>query len=214
MITYGICVGSKEKYLRVASRSMARCLETDNLVVEVFDSTSIFEAYNYILDSCKDREDLEALVLIHEDVELRDDTLPGTVRKLFADESIAIAGVIGGSNIPGLAWWEGERKGRTTDAPHGELDFGRGQHDVDTVDGLLLILSPWAVRNLRFDETNYTGFHGFDADICFQARAAGKRVVTVDIDLFHDTKGGYGDFESWKIADATFKHKWLENKEN
>ena len=30
-----------------------------------------------------------------------------------------------------------------------------GTHDVDTVDGIFLALSPWAVRNLRFDAKNF-----------------------------------------------------------
>ena len=38
----------------------------------------------------------------------------------------------------------------------------------------MIVLSPWAVRNLSFDE-RVAGRHGYDVDICLQARAAGKR---------------------------------------
>ena len=42
-----------------------------------------------------------------------------------------------------------------------------------------MVLSPWAVRELRFDES-LGKLHGYDFDICMQARAAGKKVVTAD----------------------------------
>ena len=75
----------------------------------------------------------------------------------------------------------------------GDIDFGGHDEDVDAVDGLLLVLSPWAVRNLRFDADRFDHFHGYDVDFCFQARAAGRRVVVDDIELLHHTNGGYND---------------------
>ena len=52
--------------------------------------------------------------------------------------------------------------------------------EVEVVDGFLLVLSPWAVRNVRFDETLGLG-HGFDFDYCRQVRAAGRKVVAADL---------------------------------
>ena len=49
---------------------------------------------------------------------------------------------------------------------------------------MLLVLSPWAVRNLRFDEALALG-HGYDVDYCLQARAAGRKVMTADLALTH-----------------------------
>ena len=46
--------------------------------------------------------------------------------------------------------------------------------EVDTLDGQLLVLSPWAVRNVRFDESLLLG-HGYDLDFCLQVRAAGRK---------------------------------------
>ena len=56
--------------------------------------------------------------------------------------------------------------------------------EVDTIDGFMMTLSPWAVRELRFDE-DLGQFHGYDFDICLQARAAGKKVVAEDIKVIH-----------------------------
>ena len=64
------------------------------------------------------------------------------------------------------------------------------------------------MRNLRFDEQTCTGFHGYDADICFQARAAGKRVVVDEIAVVHHTKGGYGDMAAYAACNAAFRAKW------
>jgi 2-polyprenyl-3-methyl-5-hydroxy-6-metoxy-1,4-benzoquinol methylase len=94
------------------------------------------------------------------------------------------------------------------------LDFGGGTHDVDTVDGLMMVLSPWAVRNLRFDDARFTGFHGYDADFCFQARRAGRRVVVDDIDVIHHTKGGYGDEQAFRRSDDAWRAKWITSRDS
>jgi GT2 family glycosyltransferase len=75
------------------------------------------------------------------------------------------------------------------------------------VDGFLLVLSPWAVRELRFDD-ELSAFHGYDADLCFQARARGKRVVVDDLEVVHHSYGGIGDREAWISADLAFRRKW------
>ena len=56
--------------------------------------------------------------------------------------------------------------------------------EVETLDGFLLALSPWAVRNIRFDEA-LGGFHGYDLDFCLQVREAGRKVVTADFRAIH-----------------------------
>ena len=45
--------------------------------------------------------------------------------------------------------------------------------EVDTVDGFVLVLSPWAVRNLRFDES-LGQLHGYDFDFCLQVARGGQ----------------------------------------
>ncbi len=207
MIGYGVCVGSERTYLRCARPGLLACAARDAPIAESRDNTSIFPAYNEILDVFADEPDLEALVLLHEDVQLRDAQFEAKVRAVLTNEQVAVVGVVGAVGVRSLAWWEGDGRGRCAET-RGVVDFGGGCHDVDTVDGLLLVLSPWAVRTLRFDAATYHGFHGYDADICFQARAEGRRVRVVDVDLFHHTKGGYGDVVAYREADAAFRAKW------
>jgi hypothetical protein len=207
MIAFAACVGSEQKYRDFAQPGLRQACEPDSLVAEVTTDTSIFSAYNEVLEALAPREDLEALVLLHEDVEIVDSDFCGKLRRRLAEPGVAVVGVIGATGVTSLAWWEGQGRGRCLET-RGLVDFGGGAHDVDSVDGLLLALSPWAVRNLRFDEERFSGFHGYDADICFQARAAGKRVVVEDIAVVHHTKGGYGDLAAYAACDAAFRAKW------
>jgi hypothetical protein len=207
MIAFAVCVGSEDKYRQFAQPGLVSTCEADSPLAEVTTDSSIFTAYNEVLDAFADHDDLEALVLLHEDVEIVDSEFCAKVRAALADPDVAVVGVIGALGVTSLAWWKGDGRGRCLET-RGLVDFGGGRHDVDSVDGLLLVLSPWAVRNLRFDDEGFTGFHGYDADICFQARAAGKRVVVEDIAVVHHTKGGYGDMQAYAACDAAFRAKW------
>ena len=71
-------------------------------------------------------------------------------------------------------------------------------------------MSPWAVRELRFDESLGL-LHGYDLDICLQARAAGKKVVTTDFRaIHHHSLDLIGDQEAWVAAHMQIAEKWEE----
>lgn len=189
MIAFGTCVGAEERLDRYAKPGLERAREADSLLELVRTPDSIFSAYNEVLERVAPRDDLEALVLLHEDVEILDPDFAAKVRRRTSEPDVAVVGVAGARSVESIAWWKGEPFGRVAFQP-GKLDWGGGTHDVEAVDGLLLVLSPWAVRNLRFDEERFTGFHGYDVDLCFQARAAGRRVVVDDISVFHHVAVG------------------------
>jgi hypothetical protein len=208
VFVFATCVGTPAKYERYALPGLRRAAELDSLIVETSTETSIHEAYNEILQAVAAMPGVEALVLLHEDTELLDPTFCDRVRLCLAEEpDAAVIGAIGARGVRGLSWWEGERAGRVTET-RGRLDFGGGRHDVDSVDGLLLVLAPWAIASLRCDAERFGGFHAYDVDLCFQARAAGRRVVVDELDVFHHTKGGFGDLEAFRRADAAFGEKW------
>lgn len=207
VIAYGICIGNEDKYQSFARTGLAVHGAADAPIFESRDNDSIFTAYNEILDALAGERDLEALVLLHEDVELRDPDAEAKVRRVLSDPRVGVAGVIGGRQVRSLAWWDGQGVGRCAET-RGIIDFGGRHGDVDCVDGLLLVLSPWAVRYLRFDADTFHGFHAYDLDICFQARARGRVVRTFDLDVFHHTKGGYGNSLAYMSADRAFRQKW------
>jgi 2-polyprenyl-3-methyl-5-hydroxy-6-metoxy-1,4-benzoquinol methylase len=213
VIAYAACVGSPEKFQKICLPGLQRVAQPDDLVIEAEHERSIFAAYNEVLDAVRDRDDLEALVLLHEDTEVTDPSFPRLVRRHLSRDDVAVVGTVGARAIRGLAWWEGDCYGRVAET-RGVIDFGGGDHDVETVDGLVMALSPWAVRNLRFDEDAYDGFDAYDADFCAQARAAGKRVVVTELPVMHrHTRVGSArassDGGSFERNEKVFRQKWL-----
>jgi hypothetical protein len=213
LILYGICIGSESTYQAYAAAGL-RQVHATSRVLESRDNDSIFPAYNELLDRAREHADLEALVLLHEDLEIRDAAFEDNVRAQFVDRDVAILGTIGGRGPRSVRWSQSrEVYGRQPDAFYGPNDHGGGIVEVDIVDGCILVLSPWAVRNLRFDEERFHGFHAYDADICMQARAAGRLVKVIELDTFHHTKGGLGVADLGAIrehqrADDAFRRKW------
>jgi hypothetical protein len=212
LFAYGVCVGRAAKYRAYAKPSLRKFAAGSPVLVRRQQS-SIFEAYNSILDEAREIPDLEGVVLLHEDVELRG-RVDLVLRRELADETVAVVGAIGGRGVNSVRWAKSDQTfGYAPDAYWGDNDHGRGHHDVDIVDGLLLCLSPWAAVNLRFDEATFRGFHGYDADICMQARAAGRRVRVAELPLFHHTKGGFGDVAEHRRVDDRFRKKWTIPRE-
>ncbi len=171
------------------------------------NNRSIYPTYASIMREAV-RADAECLVLLHDDLEFQDTGLAAKLRTAFSDPTVAIVGLIGARNVRTLRWWQGDRRGRVEDKGYGVHDFGFDGGivaDVDSVDGMMIALSPWAMRNLTLDESR-DSWHGYDADLCFQARAKGKRVVVADIKAFHHSKGGFT--KGLDDAEAVFQRRW------
>ena len=189
MIVFGVAVTRSEDYERWAGPGIDGARECDSEVYANSSPGSIFRAYNLLLDQAAEHDRLEALVLLHQDVEIVDEDFCAKVRRVFSDPDVAIAGCVGARDARTMAWWEGavtwasfthryyEHGGGILPAfsmspETGSLPAYARLGEVDTIDGFIMVLSPWAVRNLRFDET-LGRFHGYDFDLCMQARAAG-----------------------------------------
>lgn len=208
MIAFAVCIGSRETYERYCRPGVAAHAEPDSPLAEI-ETDSIFSGYNEALDAFAAYPDLEALVLLHEDVVIKDPDLCAKIRRRLTDPSIAVIGPIGARWVRSLCWWDGEMFGGVSE-PRGQIGTSGGCHDVDMVDGLLMVLSPWAVRTLRFDDERFHGFHGYDVDFCLQARACGRRVVVDDLMVHHHARGGIRDGAAFGQADETFRRKWTE----
>ena len=207
MFVFGICIGNEEKYARFARPGLERAVRPGDLVIELRNQRSIHSAYNKILEHARDLPSLETLVLVHEDLQISDRFFRDKVARALGDPSVGVVGAVGAVNVTSLAWWEGEIRGAMSESRF-RVEGGFGEREVETLDGSLLCLSPFAVGNHRFDET-YGGFHGYDADLCFSMRAAGHRVVVESLEVFHHTKGGYGDMDSYLSNDRIFRQKWM-----
>lgn len=206
-VFYGVCIGNEEKYRRLALQGLRR-IGAENRVLESRGNRSIFLAYNDMLEKvARCGDDADALVLLHEDLEIRDGAFESKILAALDDDT-AIVGTIGGRGVVGTRWRSARAQfGRQPDT-EGENDMGRGVHVVDQVDGCLLVLSRWAIENLRFDDERFHGFHAYDADICMQASAAGRAVKVADVETFHHNTPGFGDIANHQRSDDIFRRKW------
>lgn len=200
-IMYGCCVGSWDKFEQyVVPRN-------DRLVMALSGQRSISEAYNRMIKVALD-EQVDALVLQHDDLEIIEppDSFENKILDAVARPDVALVGVAGGG--PSMSWWNINPIGhQLTDS--GPLEFGNARAgDVHMIEGSLMVLSPWAISHLQFDE-GYE-FLGYD-DICLEARRFGKRVIVVDIDTHHHSTVGYKSEsvrQMWERSEKIFNQKW------
>jgi Glycosyltransferase like family len=223
MIVFGCAITDPPDFERFAEPGIRLASEPDSEVLAMGSAGSIFRNYNLLLDRVRDREDLEALVLLHQDTEIVDPDLCAKLREAFADPDVAIVGCAGAVGVRSIAWWEGsvtwsgfmhryhEEGGGDIPAltwEEGEVPSFARLGEVDTIDGFLMGMSPWAVRNLRFDET-LGRIHGYDLDICLQARAAGKKVMTGDFRaIHHHDLDMIRGVDGWVEAHIKVAEKW------
>ncbi|MEI2703614.1 MAG: glycosyltransferase [Baekduia sp.] len=223
MIVFATSVTKRDVYDTCAARGIKRVAEPDSEVWAIDAPGSLFHSYNSLLDRAAGHEGLEALVLLHQDTELVDDDFCARIRDAIADPEVGLAGCVGSVGVRTIAWWDGsvtlasfmhkydehggggfpgfswDRDGRPPYARTG---------DVDTVDGFLLVLSPWVVDRLRFDES-LGQLHGYDFDFCLQVREAGKRVVTADVRaIHHHSLDLVSNPETWIEAHMAIAEKW------
>jgi hypothetical protein len=223
MIAFGSAITAPEAYERWAQPGIEAAAEPGARVFALRATTSIFRSYNMILDQAAACADLEALVLVHQDTEIVDRDLCAKVRRTLADPDVGVAGCIGATGVRSIAWWEGSVSWASFIHRYGELGGGdlpgfawptgdpppfARTGEVDVVDGFLLVLSPWVVRNVRFDES-LGSLHGYDVDFCLQVRSAGRKVVTADLRAIHNhSLELVGDPQGWVEAHMLVAEKW------
>jgi SAM-dependent methyltransferase len=208
MIIFGTCIGDAERYEQIALPAIRRCAGPEDEIVSLPGDEGIGAAYNAIILQARRRHGCEALVLLHEDVELIDDNFRPKVLHALGEPGVGIVGVAGARDLTGLEWWDSIHHAGLVFETRGVLDFGRREAEVDAVDGLLMALSPLAFGRLEFDQRSFPDFHGYDVDYCLQARAAGLKVIVAAIDVLHRTKTGLGDAAGFRAADLELRRKW------
>ncbi len=162
-------------------------------------------------------------MLVHQDAEIVDEDFCRTVRRALSDPDVGVVGCVGAIDVRTIAWWEGSVAlasflHRYDEHGGGDLTAFSWAWDeappyartgeVDTLDGFLLVLSPWTVRNIRFDESLGL-LHGYDFDFCLQVREAGLRVMTADFRAIHShSLQPFADPEPWIEAHVKVAEKW------
>jgi hypothetical protein len=213
---------SPDVYERCAAPGIRLAKETNSKVFAIQAAGSIFRSYNLLLDLAARCEDLEALVLVHEDAELLDPDFCAKLREALSDADVGVVGCVGAVGVRSIAWWEGSRTYGSFVQRYPELGGGEFNgvgssnapepldtaHEVECVDGFLLAIAPWAVRNIRFDESLGTHW-GYDFDYCLQVRAAGRKVVAAPLRTAHHLPLQLlKDPEPWIAAHTRAAEKW------
>jgi hypothetical protein len=219
MIAFGTAIGEPEPYLRHAKPGIDAVAEPDSARFTFAAVGPVARTYNLLLDAAAAHEDLEALVLVHPFAEIADPRFCEKIRAALRDPDVGVIGCAGGTGVHSVAWWEGtvvagsaiQRYGQHGGGempPYSWTDVRPAPAEVDTVDGWVLVLSPWAVRTIRFDE-RLGHSHGYDVDYCRQVRDAGRKVMVEDLRvIFHRTLDISDDFEIWIEGHIRFAEKW------
>jgi hypothetical protein len=188
MIAFGSSITKPELYRRCAEPGIRRAAEPDSRIERMEAVGSIFRSYNALLERFAGVEGLEALVLVHQDAEIVEPHFCEIVRDALRDPRVGLVGCVGAVGVRSIAWWEASVTcasfvNRYEEHGGGDLEsFSWAWADapayarigeVETLDGFVLVLSPWVVDNVRFDES-LGEFHGYDLDFCLQVRAAGR----------------------------------------
>lgn len=226
MIAIGSAVTRQDMFDAYAGPGIESIREPDTEVL-VFPATgSIFSSYNMLLDKAAAIEGLEALVLIHQDAEIVDPDFFTKIRRGLSDPEVALVGCAGATGVRSIAWWEGAVTWASYTHRYQELGGGEipsicwvledtpsfaAAGEVDSIDGFVIGFSPWAIRNLRFDETIGSQLHGYDFDISMQAKAAGKKIVTEDMRVVHHhSLELISEMDGWIRTHMHLTRKWAD----
>jgi hypothetical protein len=227
MIVFATAVTEPDLFERYAAAGVRRLQEAEgDIELLAFASVgSIFRNYNLILDQVVKRDDVEALVLIHQDAEIVDPDFITKLRAALAQPDVGLVGCAGAVDVRSIAWWEGSITWAAF--THRYEEFGGGEipafswateerppfaqlGEVDSIDGFVMGLAPWTIQELRFDES-LGALHGYDFDFCMQVRAAGKKVVTADLQVIHHhSLQLLENPESWIQAFMQTQKKWQD----
>jgi Glycosyltransferase like family len=223
LIAFGSAVIDPDVYRQYAEPGIKLVREPDSQVFANVASGTLFRNYNTILDLAAECEDLEALVLVHQDAEIVDPDFCAKLRDALTDPDVAVVGCVGAVGVRNIAWWEGSVTWGSFIHRYQELGGGdvpafawetdkvpptSRLGEVDTVDGFIMGLSPWAVHNVRFDES-LGRLHGYDFDYCLQVREAGRKVVTADFKaIHHHSLELVSNPDTWVEAHMRIAEKW------
>jgi GT2 family glycosyltransferase len=200
VIVFGSAVTSRDVYERCARKGFDFASERESVVIAQAAEGSIFHTYNRILEQAAALEGLDGLVLAHQDCEIVDPDFCAKLRRVFGDPEVGVIGCVGAIGVRSIAWWEGAVTWASFIHRYPELGGGEfpsltwdpddmppyaRKGEADTLDGLLMVVSPWVARNIRFDESLDLPLHGYDFDLCLQVREAGRKVMTEDLRVVH-----------------------------
>ena len=107
MIVFGCAITEPEIYERCALPGVRRVAPPGSEILAYQSTGSLLRNYNLVLDKASELDDVEAVVLLHQDAEIDDDGFAEKLRAALADPEVAVVGCVGAVGVRNLAWWEG-----------------------------------------------------------------------------------------------------------
>ena len=224
MIVFACSITDAAKYRRCAEPGIRLAAEPDSEVLASAAAGSIFRSYNLIMDTAPSAKTSRRSCCCTRTRRSRTPTSARTCARRSPTQTSASSAAsepsasarsrggrarstwasfthryeeFGGGELPGFSWID-----------NGDLPSYAETGEVETVDGFVLALSPWVVRNIRFDES-LGQLHGYDFDFCLQVRAAGRKVATADFKVVHHhSLDLVSDPETWLAAHMRIAEKW------
>lgn len=161
----------------------------------------IFQQYNNAIPKSKG----DVLVFIHDDIRFVSEYWGNVVSKWFNEEiGGGVLGVIGTQFLPSTpsAWWDGcasvgqiLQGGKINNIYSASLFGSKATDEFEelvSIDGLFMCIRHSLFEKIRFDDVSFSGFHGYDTDICLQTISAGYKVqIARDILIEHRSVGNH-----------------------
>ena len=201
--------------------SIIICSRTSTLPVELSDNIAKTIGTEYQLvttDNCRNEYNIftayqegvlhskgEYLCFVHDDVLFRTEGWGAKIVEHFKEDGVGAIGVVGTHFLPAIpsGWWEPEAVSENilhlvnvsgeNVMEHSVKDEYKGLTDeLVAADGVFLCLRRSLFDKISWDTQTFSGFHGYDLDICLQVLSAGYSVkMAWDILLEHHSFGNY-----------------------
>lgn len=189
--------------------------QKENLIVISNDyADSIFKKYNYEIPGLDDND---IVCFIHPDIKILDLYFEEKIEMIFNLRSdIGLVGIYGTTSFNDqCGWWLNDRK-----------QYGRGhimQHlpnkepfhmedrigffdDVVSIDGCCFFVRGNVLKNVKFDEQTFSGYHMYDCDYSFSVLESGYKIAVADILVEHKSEGPLPP--EWFENRTIFHEKW------
>lgn len=206
MISIIICSIDPEKFSNITRNYTDLMGDEPFEIIGIHDATSLCEGYNRGIHKSVG----DTLIFSHDDIEILSSDFVARLKGHL--KNFDIVGFAGTDKVVGGGWRDAEvfhHYGQVAH-PRGDayrvdvFDYGKtakqgktAAEGIKMLDGLFFAVRRSVVQRVLFDECNFDGFHGYDADFTYSAFLAGFRLaVCNDIAVIHDSGGNF---------DATFQ---------
>ncbi len=216
MISIIVCHHST-KYLEQLQKNIQETIGVpyEMIVIDnIANKYNIFQAYNQGIAQSNNN----ILCFAHEDILFHTCDWGKIVIDHFKEPKLGIIGVAGSHYIPKLpgGWWCSEIssgnvihtiEGKTFLSKWGYAHQKEKSSQAVIVDGLWFCIPRAIIKHVKFDESTFSGFHCYDADICLQIKKLDYDIrIVFDITIEHFSSGSRDIL--WLKNNLSLYNKW------